>query len=242
MLGGSCSPCCVRYNPRPVPQCVRLYYSINSGKNGAFQQYSGFRSPDPFLYMCRLPNDYYIATDNTSSTERSLEYARYFWSDGLQTAQVFIQQNLTRAIDSESVTISREASLGLFLFGSSFQVRAQAVAIYAGASGGESPFEQIANYGVYARKELNPSFDGEINVCGTTYQAPSYTTEDWTAISGAQSPALLCSPTTFRTSGTYLGTAYSVDIDVTGVLDDLGAELLPLPIGGLRPIDLMVRG
>jgi hypothetical protein len=223
-----------------MKQCIRLYYSVNNGKNGAFRQYSGFNSTTPFLNMCWLPNDHYISRNDTSSSEYSLEYARYFWSDGMQTAQVIIQQNYTRSLVDEYVTISREAYLQMFLLGSMFQVFSQAVAKYTSLGGGDSPSTSTANYSVYAMKESFPSFDGELVVCSQTYQTQPYS-NTWPSIGGGQSPASPCSPTTFRTSGTYVGTAYSVDIDVAGVLDDLGAEVLPLPLGALRPIDLMVR-
>jgi len=241
MLGGSCSPCCGRYQPRQMRQCLRLYYSINNGNNGAFRQYSGFPSQQSFLYMCWLPDDHYLSRNETSSSESSSEYARYFWTDGMQTAQVTIQQNFTRSLlDPVSVSISREAYLSMFLLGAKFQVYARAVASYVASEGGDSPSTYAATYGVYAMKEAVPSFDGEIVVCGTTYQTQPQSST-WTALSSQQSPSAACSPTTFRTSGTYVGTSYSVDIGVTGVLDDLGAEVLPLPLGGLRPVDLMVR-
>jgi len=128
----------------------------------------------------------------------------------------------------------------MFLLGAKFQVYAQAGATYISASGGDSPATSTSEYSVYAMQQSFPSFDGELIVCGTTYQTQPYS-NTWSAISSQQSPSSLCSPTTFRTSGTYSGTAYSLDISVTGVLDDLGAEVLPLPLGGLRPVDLMVR-
>ena len=240
MLGGSCSPCCVTYAPRPLRQCIRVYYSVTGGKNGAFRQYSGFKSPDPFLYMCWLPNDHYVLRNDTASSENSFEYARYFWSDGMQTAQVIIQHGYTRSLVSEYVSISREAYLEMFLLGAKFEVYAASVATYIDSSGGESPSSSTATYAVYAMKQSFPSFDGELVACGNSYATQPYS-NTWSPIAVLQSPASQCSPTTFRTSGTYAGTAYSVDIDVTGVLDDLGAEVLPLPIGGLRPIDLMVR-
>jgi hypothetical protein len=128
----------------------------------------------------------------------------------------------------------------MFLLSAKFQVLAASSATYISASGGDSPTSTYASYSVYAMKEPVPSSDGELVVCGTTYQTQPYS-NTWSPISSQQSASSLCSPTTFRTSGTYYGTAYSLDINVTGVLDDLGAEVLPLPLGGLRPIDLMVR-
>jgi hypothetical protein len=190
--------------------------------------------------MCWLQDDHYISRNDTASSESSLEYAKHFWTDGLQTAQVIIQQNFTRSLVTEYVTISREAYLQMFLLGAKFQVFVQTVATYIGSEGGDSPSTSTSTYGVYAMKESLPSFDGELVTCGTTYQTQPYS-NTWSPISSQQSPSSLCSPTTFRTSGTYSGTAYSLDINVTGVLDDLGAEVLPLPLGGLRPIDLMVR-
>ena len=240
MLGGSCSPCCGKYEPLPMRQCLRLYYSVNNGKNGAFRQYSGFQSPDPFLYMCWLPNDHYIVRDDTSDSESSLEYGRYFWFDGLQNAQVIVQKNFTRSLVNQYVATSREAYLQMFLLGAKFQVYASAVATYIGSEGGDSPSRSTATYSVYAMKEQAPGFNGELVACGTTYQTQPYS-GTWSPIASFDSPATPCSPVTFRTSGTYASTAYNVDIDVTGVLDDLGAEVLPLPLGGLSPTDLMVR-
>jgi len=210
-----------------LPDCVVFYYTINSGKNGAYSSQPGFHLNAQYVYVCRDITASYDFTNNNARTSLNAYAVRV----GVNSLLLRIQQNYTEDSNGGR-TISRQSFFSAVLLETRIDISTTAVAAYNLFSSPSSPDTTQYFYQVSVGRIDLQRTSGSAVVCGDAYRIGASATKDATG---------KCMPVTLKSDGVVYGLQYEADINITAITDIEGNDILSGPLGNLQPTSLLVR-